>query len=64
MSIGFFAKLLFSLPDLISELSLTVKQNTSYYWGGFTFTFLLNLFFWIATYFMFKIGRKLYKTES
>lgn len=63
MSIGFLARLILALPILASQFSQAVTQNLGYYWGEFTFTFLLNVFFWLVTFYMFRYGRNLFRSE-
>jgi len=62
MSIAFVARLILSLPILASQFAVAVRENLGYYWGDFTFTLLLNVLFWIVTYYMFKFGRRLYRS--
>jgi len=63
MSIGFLGKLIAMLPHLISEFSFAVNGNGKAQWGSFAFYLLLNVGFWVVTYFMFRIGRKMFKSN-
>jgi hypothetical protein len=63
MSLGFVARLILSLPILATQFSNAVRENLGYYWGEFTFTLLLNVLFWVVTYYMFRFGRKLFRSE-
>lgn len=63
MSIAFLARLIAFLPILATEFSTAISENKGYYWGSFTFILLLNIFFWIITYYMFQYGRKLFKSK-
>lgn len=63
MSIGFVTRLILFLPILATAFFKAVKENVGYYWGSFTFYLLLYIFFFVITYYMFRYGRKLYKSE-
>lgn len=63
LSIAFIGRLIFFLPILATQVATAVKENLGFYWGEFTFTLLLNVLFWVVTYYMFRLGRKLYRSE-
>jgi len=63
MSIAFVGGLILGFPILVTQLVTAIKENKGFYWGEFSFTLILNILFWIITYFMFKSGRKLYRCK-
>lgn len=64
MSIAFVFRLILFFPILAGEFSEAIKGNSGAKWGSFTFYLLLNIIFWIVTYYMFRIGRRLFKSNQ
>ncbi len=64
MSIAFVFRLILFFPTLALGFSDAIKGNSGAKWGSFTFYLLLYIFFWIVTYYMFRIGRRLFKSNQ
>ena len=61
ISVGIVAKLIPQTINLVGVLADAIKFNKGYYWGSFTFDFLLSAVLWVGAYYFFRFGRKLYK---
>ena len=63
ISIVIVANLTLGFIALIGQLTEVVSKNTGGLWGAFTASLFIQAIGWIITYFMFKFGRRLFKSK-
>ncbi|MEX0363084.1 MAG: hypothetical protein AB3N10_19065 [Allomuricauda sp.] len=62
ISLGIIANLIPGTIALLGMLGEAFSQNTGGIWGAFTASLLIQAVGWIIAYFMFRTGRRLFKS--
>lgn len=64
ISIVIIVNLIPGLLALIGQLTQAISQNKAGIWGTFTASLLIQAVGWVIAYFMFRTGRRLFKSNQ